>query len=181
MLARSLNRLKKAAPAAFFVALLSVTLASCTQLRTPFPSHDSITATGPAAVATAHPAATQAALDILQQGGNAFDAAIAASAALAVVEPYGSGLGGGGFYLLHRASDGKDIMLDAREKAPLAAGRDMYLDKDGKVIPDASLNGPLAAGIPGIPAALAHLARDYGRLDLAQTLQPAIELAQQGF
>ena len=80
------------------------------------------------AVASAHPAASQAGLDTLNAGGNAFDAAVAMSAALAVVEPFGSGLGGGGFWLLHRASDGQQVMVDGREVAPSAAHRDMYLD-----------------------------------------------------
>ncbi|MFP4295462.1 MAG: gamma-glutamyltransferase [Halothiobacillaceae bacterium] len=133
------------------------------------------------AVASAHPLATQAALDILAEGGNAFDAAITATAMLAVVEPYGSGLGGGGFYLLHRAADGRDIMLDAREIAPLDADSDLYLDEEGEVIPLASMNGGLAAGIPGIPAALVRLADHYGRLPLSATLAPAIEVAREGF
>jgi gamma-glutamyltranspeptidase/glutathione hydrolase len=141
-----------------------------------------ITATPPAeAVASAHPAATQAGLEILASGGNAFDAAVAVSAALAVVEPYGSGIGGGGFWLLHRARDGAEIMVDGRERAPLAATRDMYLDADGRFNPDASLNGPLAAGIPGEPAALAHIAERFGQLRLATTLAPAIRLAREGF
>ncbi|RMG57473.1 MAG: gamma-glutamyltransferase [Gammaproteobacteria bacterium] len=133
------------------------------------------------ALATAHPLATAAGEEVLRAGGNAFDAAVAVTAALAVVEPYSSGLGGGGFYLLHRAADGREVMLDARERAPLAARRDMYLDEHGEVVPGLSLNGPLAAGIPGIPAALAHLARHYGRLPLARSLEPAIRLARQGF
>ncbi len=122
-----------------------------------------------AAVASAHPLATAAGLEILQAGGNAFDAAIAVSAALAVVEPYSSGLGGGGFYLLHRARDRRDVMIDARERAPQAAHADMYLDPTGAIIPNRSLDGPLAAGIPGEPAALAHLAARYGRLPLANS------------
>jgi len=134
-----------------------------------------------AAVASAHPLATQAGIEILQQGGNAFDAAIAVSAALAVVEPTGSGLGGGGFWLLHRESDQFQIMIDGREKAPSAAHRDMYLDKNGKANPKASLNGPFSAGIPGLPAALVHLSQHYGKLSLAQTLAPAIRYAEQGF
>jgi gamma-glutamyltranspeptidase/glutathione hydrolase len=103
------------------------------------------------------------------------------SAALAVVEPYGSGLGGGGFWLLHRAADGRDVMIDGRERAPLAAHRDMYLDADGEPIPRASIDGPLAAGIPGTPAALVHIAAHYGRLPLAVSLAPAIILARDGF
>ncbi len=134
-----------------------------------------------AAVASAHPLATAAGIEILRAGGNAFDAAIAVSAALAVVEPYSSGLGGGGFYLLHRARDGHDVMIDARERAPLAARADMYLDKDGAIIPQRSLDGPLAAGIPGEPAALAHLAARYGRLSLATSLAPALRYAREGF
>jgi len=134
-----------------------------------------------AAVASAHPAATRAGLEILQAGGNAFDAAVAVSAALAVVEPYSSGLGGGGFWLLHRASDGYEVMIDGREKAPLAARRDMYLDTRGEPVAGASIDGPLAAGIPGEPAALAHIASRYGRLPLKRSLAPAIRLADQGF
>jgi len=133
------------------------------------------------AVASAHPLATASGLEVLAAGGNAFDAAIAVSAALAVVEPYSSGIGGGGFWLLHRASDGRQVMIDGRERAPLAADRDLYLDKSGEVVPGLSMDGPLAAAIPGEPAALAHLARHYGRLSLADTLAPAIRLAEQGF
>lgn len=134
-----------------------------------------------AAIASAHPLATRAGLDILAQGGNAFDAAVTVSAVLAVVEPYSSGMGGGGFWLLHRQRDGRQVMLDGRERAPLAAHRDLYLDADGEVIPGLSVDGPLAAGIPGQPAALAHLAEHYGQLPLAQTLAPAITLARDGF
>ncbi len=128
-----------------------------------------------AAIASAHPLATQAGRDILDQGGNAFDAAIAVAGVLAVVEPYNSGLGGGGFFLLHRARDGQQIMLDARETAPQAARRDMYRSAQ------ASLNGPLAAAIPGLPAGLTYLASQYGRLPLRQSLAAAIRLAQDGF
>lgn len=134
-----------------------------------------------AAIASAHPLATEAGFTILRQGGNAFDAAVAVAAALAVVEPAGSGLGGGGFFLLHRAKDGFRIVIDARERAPLVASREMYLDERGQVVPGLSVDGPLAAGIPGLPAALAHLAKAYGRLPLAVSLAPAIQLAREGF
>jgi gamma-glutamyltranspeptidase/glutathione hydrolase len=132
------------------------------------------------AVASAHPLATQAGIKILQQGGNAFDAAVAVTAVLAVVEPYASGLGGGGFWLLHLAEDNKDVMIDGREVAPLAAKRDMYIDAQGNAS-DRSVNGPMAAGIPGTPAALAHIAGKYGKLPLQQTLAAAIQLARNGF
>ena len=134
-----------------------------------------------AAIASAHPLATQAGFEILQQGGNAFDAAIAVSAALAVVEPAGSGLGGGGFWLLHRETDQLQIMLDSRETAPSQAHRDMYLDNNGEVVRDLSLNGPLAAAIPGTPAALDYLTEHYGNLPLSITLAPAIRFAREGF
>jgi gamma-glutamyltranspeptidase/glutathione hydrolase len=134
-----------------------------------------------AAIASAHPLATQAGMNILASGGNAFDAAVAVSAALAVVEPYGSGLGGGGFWLLHRARDGYEVMVDGREKAPLAATRDMYLDADGNVVSGLSVDGALAAAIPGVPAALAHISRRYGRLPLHVNLAPATRLAREGF
>lgn len=137
--------------------------------------------TNDTAIASAHPLATQAGLDILQQGGNAFDAAVAITAALAVVEPAGSGLGGGGFWLLHREHDKFQIMLDGREMAPGAAHRDMYLNDKGQFEPELSLNGPLAAGIPGVPAAMVHLSQNYGQLPLKVSLQPAIKLAEQGF
>lgn len=138
-------------------------------------------APGKAAIASAHPLATEAGMEILAAGGNAFDAAVAVSAALAVVEPKGSGLGGGGFYLLHRASDGRQVFLDAREVAPAAATRDMYLDADGKVIEGLSTRSARAAGIPGEPAAFAHLATNYGRLPLATSMAPAIRLAREGY
>jgi len=133
------------------------------------------------AVASAHPQATAAGIAVLELGGNAFDAAVAVSAVLAVVEPYGSGLGGGGFWLLHRASDSFEVMVDGRERAPLAATRDMYLDSAGDPVPGASIDGPLAAGIPGEPAALVHIAERYGRLPLSLVLAPAIALASEGF
>lgn len=136
---------------------------------------------GDAGIATAHPLATAAAKQTLDKGGNAFDAAIAAAAALGVAEPYGSGLGGGGFWLLHRAEDGFETMLDGRETAPAAATRDMYLDAQGEPIANASLEGPLAAGIPGVPATLDYLAGHYGKLPLRDSLAPAIKLARDGF
>ncbi|WP_017942991.1 MULTISPECIES: gamma-glutamyltransferase [unclassified Thioalkalivibrio] len=135
---------------------------------------------GQHAVATAHPAASEAGEAVLRDGGNAFDAAVAITAALGVAEPYGSGLGGGGFFLLHEAGTGRSVMVDARETAPAAADRDMYLDADGEVIDGLSLDGVLAAGIPGMPAGMDHIARTYGRLSLADSLAPAIRLAEDG-
>ena len=140
-----------------------------------------LAAPGRGAIASAHPLATAAGLEILRAGGNAFDAAVAVSAALAVVEPTGSGLTGGGIYLLHRQSDGFETAIDAREFAPGAATRDMFLDPQGNPVADLSTGSALAAGIPGEPAGMAQLAARYGRLSVAQTLAPAIRLARNGF
>jgi gamma-glutamyltranspeptidase / glutathione hydrolase len=133
------------------------------------------------AIASAHPLATQAGMQTLAKGGNAFDAAVAVAAALGVVEPFASGLGGGGFLLLHRESDGFEVMIDARETAPGKATPTLYLGADGKPIEKASMSGMKAAGIPGEPAALAWLAERYGRLPLSVSLAPAIRLARDGF
>ena len=97
------------------------------------------------AIASAHPLATAAGFEVLAKGGNVYDAAIAVSAALAVVEPWASGLGGGAYWLLHREKDNVDTLIDGREKAPLAAHKDMFLNKGGKVIEKLSLDGALAA------------------------------------
>jgi gamma-glutamyltranspeptidase/glutathione hydrolase len=167
--------LAAAAFAAAFAALLfGAPLAHADQTsRTP--------AAHKGAIASAYPLASEAGQEILAHGGNAFDAAVAVAAALAVVEPTSSGLGGGGFFLLHRQSDGFETMLDAREKAPGAASRDMYLDASGNPISRASTDGPLAAGIPGEPAAFDYLARKFGKLPLKTSLEPAIRLARDGF
>jgi len=134
-----------------------------------------------AGIATAHPLATKAGYEILEMGGNAFDAAVTVSAVLSVVEPYSSGLGGGGFFLLHKAEDSQSVFVDAREKAPSMADRDMYLDENGDVLRTASLNGPLASGIPGLPAALHHVANNHGSMPMYKLLEPAIRLARDGF
>lgn len=132
-------------------------------------------------IASAHPLASRAGCEILQAGGNAFDASVAVAAALAVVEPFASGLGGGGFMLLHRASDGFEVFVDAREAAPGKATPAFFLGAEGKPRGKLSLEGPAAAGIPGTPAALDWVATRYGRLPLSRSLAPAILLAEEGF
>ena len=154
----------------YFLILISFILLACDQ-KPPATQ----------AVASAHPIATQAGIQILEQGGNAFDAAVAVSATLAVVEPYSSGMGGGGFWLLQYGKSKKAVMIDGREKAPLAAHRDMYLDEKDEVIPKLSINGPKSAGIPGQPAALVHISKKYGKLPLKKVLEPAIKTAREGF
>jgi len=134
-----------------------------------------------AGIASANAYATDAGMEVLARGGNAFDAAIAVSATLGLVEPESSGLGGGGFMLLRVAKDGREVFIDARERAPYAATRDMFLDAEGEVVRDRSVNGALAAAIPGLPAGLDHLAGKYGRLPLRESLAPAIRLANEGW
>jgi gamma-glutamyltranspeptidase/glutathione hydrolase len=131
------------------------------------------------AVVSAHPLASNAGLTILRQGGNAFDAAITTQLALAVVYPAAGNIGGGGFMVAHTAK-GRNITLDYREKAPAAATRDMYLDAAGNARTDLSQNGHLASGVPGVIAGIfAEL--KYARLPLAKLIQPAIDLAENGF
>ncbi len=163
----------------FFATVIDICRLSCVVGLISFLGHNHAAAT--AAIASAHPLATSAGHAIFEQGGNAFDAAVAVSAVLAVVEPYASGLGGGGFWLLHEAKSSRDIMIDGREVAPARATENMFLDGAGQPVPGKSLNGALAAGIPGTPAALTHLTQNYGRLTLAQNLAPAIKLARDGF
>jgi gamma-glutamyltranspeptidase / glutathione hydrolase len=139
------------------------------------------TAAGQSAIASAHPLATGAGHEILARGGNAFDAAIAVAAALAVVEPYSSGLGGGGFWLLHRARDGRQIMVDSREVAPRAAAPELFFDADGKPVPGATRRGGKSVAVPGVPAALVHIAERYGKVPLSISLGPAIRYAREGF
>ena len=166
------KRRRKTAPGPIFALVAGLIFSTAACQADPAPAH---------AVASAHPLATAAGVEILREGGNAFDAAIAVSAALGVVEPYSSGFGGGGFWLIHRARDGKQVMIDGREAAPALAHERMYRDRQDNVIKDASLNGPLAAGIPGTPAALVHIAEHYGRLPLSKSLAPAKRYAEQGF
>ena len=131
-----------------------------------------------AAVTSAHPLASMVGAAILQDGGNAFDAAIAVHFALAVVHPAAGNIGGGGF-LLARTNNGKLIGLDFREAAPAIASRDMYLDEKGKPITSKSLEGPLASGIPGSVSGMFN-AHAYAKLPMAQLIEPAIELAEYG-
>jgi gamma-glutamyltranspeptidase/glutathione hydrolase len=131
-----------------------------------------------AAVTSAHPLASMVGAAIMQDGGNAFDAAIAVHFALAVVHPAAGNIGGGGF-LLARTNNGQLIGLDFREAAPAKANRDMYLDEKGNPISSKSLEGPLASGIPGSVSGMFN-AHAYAKLPMAQLIEPAIELAEYG-
>jgi gamma-glutamyltranspeptidase / glutathione hydrolase len=130
-------------------------------------------------VASAHPLATQAGVEMLKQGGNAIDAAVATTLAISVVEPFSAGIGGGGFMVTKMGKDLKS--LDFRERAPQKATRKMYLDAQGKPRPNASLEGHLAAGVPGTIAGLASAHRQYGKLPWRTVVAPSIRLAREGF
>ena len=131
-------------------------------------------------VVSAHPLATQAGLSMLQQGGNAVDAAVATTFAISVVEPFSAGLGGGGFLLMYQAKSNEIKALDFRERAPLNATKTMYLDNQGNVRPNASTNGYLAVATPGTIAGLYEVHRKYGRLPWKTVIAPAIQLAETG-
>jgi len=133
-----------------------------------------------AMVVSAHPLATKTGLQILQKGGNAIDASIAVQFALAVVYPRAGNIGGGGFMVV-RTADGQYNSLDYREKAPKSASKDMYLDSLGNVIPGLSVYGHLAAGVPGTVDGLIEAHKKYGSLDFKELIQPAIDLATNGF
>jgi gamma-glutamyltranspeptidase/glutathione hydrolase len=133
-----------------------------------------------AMVATVHPEASQAGVAILQQGGNAVDAAVAVGFALTVVHPQAGNIGGGGFMLFRRA-DGDVHFVDYREKAPAKATENMYLDQQGNVIPELSTIGYKAIGVPGSVAGLAYAEKQWGKLTLQQVMEPAIRLARDGY
>lgn len=156
-----------------------------TARRAPAPVRDQLPpATAPvvarhALVVSAHPLASQVGRDIMQQGGNAYDAAVAVQFALAVVHPSAGNIGGGGF-LVYRGKGGAVGALDFRETAPAQASRDMYLDKQGNVIPELSTMGPKSAGTPGTVAGMVALHKKLGKLPWASLVLPAVKLARQG-
>ncbi len=131
-------------------------------------------------VVSIHHLAADVGVDILKQGGNAIDAAVATGFALAVVHPDAGNIGGGGFMLIHLRS-GKPTFIDYREKAPLAATANMYLNAKGDIVPDASTVGYKAIGVPGSVAGLAYAEKHYGKLDLKRVMAPAIRLAREGY
>lgn len=132
-------------------------------------------------VASEQGLATQVGLDILKQGGNAIDAAVAVGFALAVVLPNAGNIGGGGFMVLHDDKTGKDVAIDFREIAPAKASRDMYLDNQGNVIDGKSLFTHDASGVPGTVAGMEYALKKWGTMPLSKVLEPAIKLADKGF
>lgn len=133
-----------------------------------------------AMVVSPHPLATEVGLEVLKKGGNAIDAAVAVQFAIAVVFPRAGNIGGGGFMVM-RFQDGTNDAIDYREKAPLAAEKNMYLDSAGDVISGLSTLGHLAVGVPGTVDGLIRAHEKYGKLDFASLIEPAIQLAEQGY
>ena len=132
-----------------------------------------------AMVVSAREEASKIGVAIMKQGGNAFDAMIATDLALLVTYPFAGNIGGGGF-MVYRLNDGTIGALDYREKAPLAATRDMYLDENGNVIKDKSTLGAMAVGIPGTIAGLFKVHDKFGSIPFDKLIQPAINLAENG-
>ena len=138
-----------------------------------------VTTDAHAMVVTEQHLASQAGIDVLKNGGNAVDAAVAVGYALAVVDPCCGNIGGGGFMLI-RMHDGRERFIDFREKAPLRATRDMYLDAQGNVVPGRSVRGWLAIGVPGTVMGLDRALGEFGTMQRAQVMAPAIALARDG-
>lgn len=172
-----------------YLAVFIIASVSCRQENPEAPSgldpfqysldHKSVTVKR-AGVASAHPLASQIGAQILKQGGNAVDAGIAMQWALAVVYPEAGNIGGGGFSVIHLAG-GENTAVNYREKAPGKASRDMYLDQDDEVIPRVSRDGALAVGVPGTVAGIFLTHDKYGKLPMKKLIQPAIDLAQNGY
>jgi gamma-glutamyltranspeptidase / glutathione hydrolase len=188
MISTALSTMKTSAPSkALATATLALfTLGAIAQSATqPLPVAVPPVRTQHAMVVSIHHDATDAGVEILHQGGNAVDAAVAVGFALAVVFPAAGNIGGGGFMLIRPASKkfahGQPHFLDYREKAPAAATANMYLDAQGNVIPKMSTVGPKASGVPGTVAGLVYAEKHYGRLGLRRVMRPAIRLARDGY
>ncbi len=160
-----------------FALMTAFVLKSCV---TSFAASPQPVSTEKAMVVTSQHLATNVGVEIMKHGGNAIDAAVAVGYALAVTNPCCGNLGGGGFATLHLA-DGRDVFLNFREKAPLAATPTMFLDAKGDVVPDLSLKGYLAVGVPGSVLGLDTLLKNYGTMTREQVMAPAIKLAAEGF
>jgi len=159
---------------------LAIALSAFSPARAADPEPQQVARHATGMVTAAHPLASAAGVEVLQAGGNAIDAAIATALAISVLEPYSAGIGGGGFLLVYDAETRAVRSLDFRERAPIAATADMYLDADGEPT-DESRSGHRAVGVPGTVAGLYDAHRDYGDLDWETVVQPAIELAASGF
>ena len=158
----------------YYKIILLFLLISCNQN-----SNDRGLISNNAMVVSAREEASKIGIDILKKGGNAFDAMVATELALAVAYPYAGNIGGGGF-MVYRSNKGEVGALDYREKAPLNATTNMYLDKDNNVIKDLSTIGGLAVGVPGTVAGIFEVHEKFGTLPLEDIFNPVIDLALQG-
>jgi gamma-glutamyltranspeptidase/glutathione hydrolase len=158
------------------ILITSLFLSSCTEI----PQKPQPVESRHGMVVSASSYASMVGVDILKKGGNAVDAAVATGFALAVTYPSAGNIGGGGFMVIHLA-DGRNVTIDYREKAPLSAYRDMYLDKEGEFVPELSQQGTTSSGVPGSVAGLLYALHKYGTLPLSEVIQPAIELAKNGW
>lgn len=161
----------------FFLLLISFLSFQCTQESKTVKPQGLVVDN--AMVVSARKEASEIGIEILKKGGNAFDAMIATDLALAVAYPFAGNIGGGGF-MVYRTNDGKTGTLDYREKAPMLASRNMYLDENGNVISGKSTKGALAIGIPGTIAGLFEVHQKFGSLPFKELIQPAIDLAKKG-
>lgn len=164
----------------YIILLGTLIFLGCSSPQTTDTEHNLGVVGDKAMVVTAHPLATKVGVEVLRKGGNAVDAAIAVQFALAVVFPYAGNIGGGGF-MVYRAKDGSTNTLDFREMAPQLASKDMYLDSAGNVIENLSIRGHLASGVPGSVDGMIEAHKKYGSLSWEELLQPAIDLAVNGF
>lgn len=164
---------------AFFLLFIGISACRQAEKTTTYAIEKSVVADN-AMIVSAHPLASEVGRDILKQGGNAVDAAVAVQFALAVVYPRAGNIGGGGLMVI-REANGTATTLDYREKAPASASRDMYLDSLKNVVEGLSTAGHLASGVPGTPAGMWAAHQKYGKLDWAKLVQPAVELAKKGY
>ena len=162
------------------IGTISVITALSLSLTTAFAASPAPVEAEHGMVVTAQHLATDVGVEVLKSGGNAVDAAVAIGYALAVVYPSAGNLGGGGFMTVQLA-DGRKTFLDFREKAPLAATANMYLDKDGNVIKGASTKGHLAVGVPGSVSGMEYAREKYGTMNRARLIAPSVQLAEKGF
>ncbi|MCV3217000.1 gamma-glutamyltransferase family protein, partial [Plectonema radiosum NIES-515] len=169
-----ISKYKQVASAIFYLSILFNSQIASATVTLPL-------RTKKAMVVSANPLGSEAGLEMLRKKGNAVDAAVATTFAISVVEPFSAGIGGGGFLLMHSAQTGEMKALDFRERAPLKATKNMYLDAQGKVRPNVSINGYLAVATPGTVAGLYELHRRYGKLPWQEVVKPAIALANNGF
>lgn len=178
---KSQARLRNAFFSFYFFVVIMCPLAGHAAEQTDLAQYAPFVATGRhGMVVTAGDQASEAGVEMLRRGGNAVDAAVAASFAISVIRPQSTGIGGGGFFLLYCAKNKETLAIDFRERAPVRATHDMFL-RDGKAVAELSRNGPLAVAVPGLVAGLIEVQERYGTMPLVEVIRPAIHLAEDGF